>query len=127
MKQPPHLYALAFLALAVAGCGSSESKTTATNRSAATTSAASPPHALLGQYRRFVSKADIDRTQKKRSELGPNQEKPKPGAMLLFLEPSTLTTRDPGGKLVVQQDYSATSGGKLVIRGYQHPDVGAAC
>ena len=45
----------------------------------------------------------------------------------MFLEPGALTTRDPAAKFVVQQDYSATSGGKLVIRGYQHPEVGSFC
>jgi hypothetical protein len=114
------------LAVAAAGCGSSDGKKTpATQTSAAT--APSPPHALLGKYQRFVSKADIERTQKKRSELGPNQEKPKPAVMLLFLDPGTLTTRDPRATFVVQQDYTATSAGKLVIRGYQHPDVGSFC
>ena len=131
MKQSPYLTALAVLTLAAAGCGSSDGKKSSTAssapRQASATTPASPPPALLGKYRRFVSKADIDRTQKKRSELGPNQEKPKPGAMLLFLEPGTLTTRDPAAKVVVQQDYTASSGGKLVIRGYQHPDVGASC
>src|SRR5438876_7179221 len=101
MKQPPYLYAIAVLAVAAAGCGSSDSKKTATTRSTATqsaTGAASPPHALLGQYRRSVTKADIARTQKKRSELGPNQEKPKPSVTLMFLEPGALTTRDPAAK-----------------------------
>ena len=126
MKQPPYLYAIALLAVAAAGCGSSDSKKSAAPQASAAT-APSPPHALLGKYQRFVSKADIARTQKTRSELGPNQEKPKPGTTLMFLEPGTLTTRDPAGKFVVQQDYTATSAGKLVIRGYQHPDVGSFC
>jgi hypothetical protein len=127
MKQVPHLYVLSVVAITAAGCGSSDSKTPATNASNAPKTSTSAPPALLGQYQRFVSKADIERTEKKRSELGPNQEKPKPAVTLLFLEPGTLTTRDPKATFVVQQDYSATSGGKLVIRGYQHPDVGSFC
>jgi hypothetical protein len=127
MKQVQHLYVLAVVASTATGCGSSDSKTPATNGSNAAQTSRSAPPALLGQYQRFVSKADIERTQKKRSELGPNQEKPKPAVTLLFLEPGTLTTRDPKATFVVQQDYSATSDGKLVIRGYQHPDVGSFC
>ncbi len=85
------LIAVAALALAAPGCGSS--KKTAAKRVASTTSAAAVPQDLAGAYKRFVSQADIQRTQKKRSELGPNQSKPKPEMTLLFIEPWHLTTR----------------------------------
>jgi hypothetical protein len=116
------------IAVAAAGCGSSDDsadKGATTTRPAAATTPA--PSELSGQYARFVSKADIERTQKSRSELGPNQEKPKPEQALLTFEPKAMTTRDPKATFVVQQDYSATPDGKLVIRGYQHPEVGAFC
>jgi hypothetical protein len=117
--------AVAALALAAGGCGSD--KQAAAKPAASTTSAASPPQDLAGAYKRFVSKADIDRTQKERSELGPNQDKPKPETALLFVEPGALTTRNDKASFVVQQDYAATEAGQLTIRGYQHPEEGAFC
>jgi hypothetical protein len=119
--------AIAAAALVTAGCGSSDdSKKTAvttTTQAAAT----SPPQALAGSYERDVTRADIERTQKKRSELGPKQEKPKPEHALLFIEPAGITERDPKATFVVQQDYTATAEGKLTIHGYQHPEEGAYC
>jgi hypothetical protein len=116
----------AAIALAATGCGSANKAATATNASS-TTAATSTPHELLAQWTRFVSKADIARTEKKRSELGPNQEAPKPSTALMTFEPKALTTRDPRATFVVQQDYQATPDGKLAILGYQHPEVGAFC
>lgn len=120
--------AAAVLALAAAGCGSDDksSDQAATASTAASTTGGGVPAGLAGSYTRSVTNADIARTQKKRSELGPNQEKPKPETALLFVEPGTLTVRNPKATFVVQQDYSA-SAGKLTIRGYQHPEVGAFC
>jgi hypothetical protein len=121
--------AVAALALVAVGCGSDDKKsdqTAATNTTAASTTGAALPPGLAGSYARSVTKADIDRTQKARSELGPNEEKPKPQAALLFVEPGTLTVRNPKATFVVQQDYAA-SAGKLTIKGYQHPEVGAFC
>jgi hypothetical protein len=125
-----HVLPVAVTALAVAasGCGSGDdAKTTAASSTAAQVKPAATPQELLGTYSRAVSKADIERTTKKRSELGPDQEKPKPGVSVLFVEPAALTVRDPKATFVVQQDYSATGAGKLAIRGYQHPDRGSFC
>jgi hypothetical protein len=122
--------AAAAVALTAAGCGSSGGST---NERAATTNArntaasTSTPRELLGQWTRRVTRADIARTQKKRSELGPNQEKPKPQTALLTFDAKALTTRDPKATFVVQHDYRATPDGKLAILGYQHPDIGAFC
>src|SRR3954468_4121041 len=116
------------ITVAAAGCGSSsDSADKATTTTKPVSATASPPKELLAQWTRFVSKADIERTQKNRSELGPNQEKPKPQTALMTFEPKTLTTRDPKASFVVQHDYKATPDGKLVILGYQHPEVGAFC
>jgi hypothetical protein len=120
----------AALAIVVAGCGSHDDKsaTASTPRtSAAQPKTAGLPQALAGSYTRFVNKADIERTQAKRSEVGPNQSKPKPERSLLFFEAGGMSVRTPKGDFLVQQDYSATDGGQLVIRGYQHPEVGAFC
>jgi hypothetical protein len=117
---------VAAIALAAAGCGTAKKEAAATNASS-TTVATSTPQELLAQWTRFVSKSDIARTKKKRSELGPNQDTPKPQTALMTFEPKALTTRDPRATFVVQQDYKATSDGKLVILGYQHPDVGSFC
>jgi hypothetical protein len=123
--------AVAALAIAPAGCGSDDDSATATTTTTAA-AAAQPkqsglPSELAGGYTRFMNKADIERTQAKRSEVGPNQEKPKPERYLLFFEPTGTTTRNEKADFVVQQDYSATDDGQLVIRGYQHPEVGAFC
>ena len=120
------------LALVAAGCGSddktSDQPAASSTTAASTTAAAGTalPPGLAGSFQRAVTTADIDRTQKKRSEIGPNQEKPKPEGALLFVEPGTLTVRNSKATFVVQQDYSA-SAGRLTIRGYQHPEVGAFC
>jgi hypothetical protein len=122
----------AALALVAAGCGSSSDAedsgaATASTTTTAASQSSSLPAQLAGSYTRSVTEADIDRTQKKRSEAGPNQEKPKPSRVLLFLEPTGMTARTPKADFVVQQDYSATDGGQLVIQGYQHPEEGAFC
>jgi hypothetical protein len=119
----------ALIALTAAGCGSGgePSKTAAASTATTTASSISTPRDLLAQWTRVVSKADIDRTQKKRSELGPDQEKPKPERALLTFEPKALTTRNPSATFVVQHDYKATPDGKLALLGYQHPEVGAFC
>jgi hypothetical protein len=122
----------AALTLVVAGCGSGDDpKDSGAATAAATTTSTSQasglPSQLAGSYTRSVSKADIERTQAKRSEAGPNQEKPKPERALLFFEPKAMTTRNPSADFVVQQDYSASPDGKLVIRGYQNPEAGAFC
>ncbi|MEA2386129.1 MAG: hypothetical protein QOJ22_303 [Thermoleophilaceae bacterium] len=63
--------AVAALAIAAGGCGSSGDprKTETVKPASSTTGAGALPQELLGSYERFVSKADIERTQKKRSEL----------------------------------------------------------
>ncbi len=122
--------AVAALAVLPAGCGSNDDEGAAASTTTTAAAKATPaglPQELAGSYGRFVSKADIERTQSKRSEVGPSQEKPKPEAALLFLEPSAMTVRNPKADFVVQHDYSATGDGRLVIRGYQHPEAGAFC
>jgi hypothetical protein len=124
--------AAAALAIVAAGCGSNGSKkdtgaATAASTKTGTSQPSTLPPGLAGSYTRFVSKADIKRTKAKRSEVGPNQSAPKPERFLLFFDPSAMTARTPSGDYVVQHDYSASTDGQLVIRGYQHPDVGAFC
>jgi hypothetical protein len=123
--------AVAALAVVPAGCGSGDSKdssaATAATKPAGTTQPSSLPAQLAGGYTRYVSRADIERTQKKRSEVGRNQTKPKPERYLLFFEAGGVTVRTPKADFVVPEDYSATDDGRLVIRGYQHPEAGAFC
>src|SRR3954465_15253277 len=99
--------AVAALAVVPAGCGSDDASATANT----TTTAAQPkqsglPSELAGGYTRFVSKSDIARTQAKRSEVGSNQEKPKPERSLLFFESTGMTARNEKADFVVKQDYS---------------------
>lgn len=123
---------VAIIALAASGCGSGDdsknSSTAGSATNASSQSQAKPPQELLGIYTRSVTKADIERTQKKRSELGPNQEKPKPGPAAMGIGADGINMsfpNDPGFQ--IDQDYAATSDGKLVIRGYQRPEAGSFC
>jgi hypothetical protein len=125
--------AVAAVALAASGCGSGDDSKKSSAGAPATTAGSTPnqpkpPQELLGIYTRSVTKADIERTQKKRSELGPNQEKPKPGPAAMGLGAQGLNMsfpKDPGYQ--IDQDYTATSDGRLAIRGYQHPESGSFC
>ena len=115
----------ATLALVAAGCGSDDEKQASTAPPAPTTAA--PPQELAGGWTRQVTKADIERTQKTRSELGPHQEKPKPDRSVIAFDQGTLkATFASDAGYEVDQDYTA-SAGKLEIRGYQHPERGAFC
>jgi hypothetical protein len=128
MSRIPHtlLVAAASVAL-VAGCGSDHKSATP----ASTSAAAKPGTAsLYGTYERDVTKADIERTDKARSEAGPHQEKPKPDHVVLTIaegDPQgTITTTGSDG-FAVAMDMDATSGGKLDLSTYVDPNKGAFC
>jgi hypothetical protein len=116
-------------ALLAPGCGSSGAAEPDASQPAASPSVATvgAPHGFLGTYERTVSPADIARTAKFRHE-GPGQEPPSPGRARLIITRSSVTfvvlTEPP---LSIQEDYSATADGRLVINGYTHPDVGSFC
>jgi hypothetical protein len=115
---------LAPLALA-AGCGSDHT-------AAMSTAAAAKPGtaSLYGTYERDVTKADIERTDKARSEVGPNEEKPKPDHFVL-----TIAEGDPQGTITaagsdgfsVAMDMDATASGKLDLSTYVDPAKGVFC
>ena len=115
--------------LAVAGCGSSSdtssSKASASSSPPATTSA-KPAAPFAGTYVRKVTQADIARTEKIRDEAGPNQERPKPSRATMSVTADGLAFTSTGAPRIAL-DYSATPDGKLEIRGYQAPQVGAFC
>ena len=73
-----------------------------------------------------LTSADIERTDRFRKE-GPNQDKPKPGALELTLTNGTLKMSDRQGKVTILQDFSATSDGALRIGAYQRPEEGSFC
>jgi hypothetical protein len=109
--------ALAPLALA-AGCGSDHKSATPASIAAG----AKPGTAsLYGTYERDVTKADIERTDKTRSEVGPNQEKPKPDHAVLTIAQGyprgTITASGTDG-FATSMDFDATSSGKLVLSTY---------
>jgi hypothetical protein len=104
----------------LAGCGSSDEEAAAPAR---TTSAP----ALSGSFEREMTKADIARTDARRDESGPGQEKPEPGPLELTLEDGTLAMTDVGAGFTIRQDFSATSDGELRLGAYQAPDQGAFC
>jgi len=114
------------LALA-AGCGSDHTSAT----SASTAAAAKPGTAsLYGTYERDVTKADIERTDKTRSEAGPNQEKPKPDHSVLTIaqgDPQSTITATGSDGFTVAMDMDATASGKLDLPTYVDPGKGAFC
>jgi hypothetical protein len=117
---------LAPLAL-VAGCGSGHKSATP----ASTAAAARPGTAsLYGTYERAVTKADIERTDKIRSEVGPNQEKPKPDHVVLTIaegDPQGTITATGSDGLVVTMDMDPSASGKLDLSTYVDPGKGAFC
>jgi hypothetical protein len=128
MSRTPHtlLVAAASVAL-VAGCGSDHKSATP----ASTSAAAKPGTAsLYGTYERDVTKADIERTDKARSEAGPNQEKPKPDHVVLTIaegDPQGTITATGSDGFAIAMDMNATSGGKLDLPTYVDPGKGAFC
>jgi hypothetical protein len=111
----------------VAGCGSDHTSATA----ASTAGAAKPGTAsLYGTYERDVTKADIQRTDKFRSESGPNQEKPKPDHVVLTIaegDPQSTITATGSDGFAAAMDMTATASGKLDLSTYVDPGKGAFC
>jgi hypothetical protein len=120
------LATIAFLA----GCGSNQhttSPTTPAADSAATATQAAPP-SLLGTYERTVTRANIKRTARIRNE-GPGQNPPSPGPARLVITKTAMTFVDPTAQppFSIEEDITATPGGRLAIDGYVHPDKGSFC
>jgi hypothetical protein len=126
MSRTPIALSLASLLLA-AGCGSDHKSATA----ASTKEAAKPGTAsLYGTYERDVTRADIERTDKVRSEAGPNQDKPKPDHVVLTIaegDPQGTITATGSDGLTVAMDMDASSSGKLDLSTYVDPSKGAFC
>jgi hypothetical protein len=108
----------------LAGCGSDDDDAAQTPQATATTTATAGP---VGEYRRTLTAADIERTDDIRQEAGPTQERPEPGPQALTLRGGTLKLVDLGAKLTVRQDFSATSDGAFRIGAYQRPEEGSFC
>ena len=124
MSRTPLTLIAAGVSLAlVAGCGSDAPKTPA--------GAAKPGTAsLYGTYERDVTKADIERTDKFRSELGPKQDKPKPHHVVITIaqgDPASTLSEISSDGTAVTMDISATSGGNLDLQNYVDPGKGAYC
>ncbi len=118
--------ALAAVALVV-GCGSGHKSAAP----ASTAAAAKPGTAsLYGTYERDVTKADIERTDKIRSEAGPNQEKPKPDHAVLTIaegDPQGTITVNGSDGFTVTMDMNATASGTLDLSTYVDPRKDAFC
>jgi hypothetical protein len=126
MSRTPHILLVAAASVAlVAGCGSDHKSAT----QASTSAAAKPGTAsLYGTYERDVTKADIERTDKARSEAGPNQEKPKPDHVVLTIaegDPQGTITATGSDGFAIAMDMNATSGGKLDLPTYVNPGKGS--
>jgi hypothetical protein len=110
-----------------AGCGSEHKSATP----ASTAAGARPGTAsLYGTYERDVTKADIERTDKVRSEAGPNQEKPKPDHAVLTIaqgDPQGTITATGSDGFATSMDIDVTSSGKLVLLTYVDPGKGTFC
>lgn len=117
------------LAALLAGCGSDDDDAGKTPQ--ATTATTTAMSSLVGEYRRTLTAADIERTddvrQEARQEAGRLQERPEPGPQALELRDGTLELVDLGAKLTVLQDFSATSDGAFRIGAYQRPEEGSFC
>jgi hypothetical protein len=116
---------LAPLAL-ISGCGSDHKSATAPPAGAAKPGTAS----LYGTYERDVTKADIERTDKIRSEAGPNQEKPKPDHVVLTIaegDPQSTITATGSDGFAIAMDMDASASGKLDLSTYVGPNKGAFC
>ena len=112
------------LAALLAGCGSDDGDAGNSPQATATTAATSD---LVGEYRRTLTAADVERTDGVRQEAGPNQERPEPGPLALELRDGTLEFVDLNAKVTVLQDFSATSDGAFRIGAYQRPEEGSFC
>jgi len=117
---------LAPLAL-ISGCGSDH-----TSAAAAPPAGAAKPGtaSLYGTYERDVTNADIERTDKFRSEAGPNQEKPKPDHFVLTIaegDPQSTITATGSDGFAVAMDMDASASGKLDLSTYVDPNKGAFC
>jgi outer membrane murein-binding lipoprotein Lpp len=113
------------LAALLAGCGSDDDD--AGSSPQATTATTTATSGLVGEYRRTLTAADVERTEDARLEAGPTQERPEPGPLALRLRDGTLELVDLGAKVTVLQDFSATSDGALRIGAYQRPEEGSFC
>lgn len=113
---------LAGAALA-AGCGSGDERPTATTAGTLTTAAPD----LAGTYERKLTHGDIERTDDRRDESLPGQDKPRPGLLQLTLQEGTMTMTDAGAGVTILQDFSATSDGAFRIGAYQAPERGSFC
>ena len=119
----PWISALLAGAALTAGCGSDDERPTATTAGPLTTSAPN----LAGTYGRRLTHADIERTDARRDESLPGQDKPQPGPLQLTLDKGTLTMTDAGAGVTIRQDFSATSDGAFRIGAYQAPERGSFC
>jgi hypothetical protein len=130
MSRTPHTLLAIAVSLAslapVVGCGSDDKSATP----APTTAAAKPGTAsLYGTYERDVSQADIDRTDKIRSE-GPGQVKPKPDHVVLTIaegDPKGTITATGSDGFAIAMDIDASASGKLDLPTYVDPRKGAFC
>ncbi|MBA3261076.1 MAG: hypothetical protein H0T69_01090 [Thermoleophilaceae bacterium] len=125
MRRSKMAVAAVALAALLAGCGSDDDD--AGNGPQGTTATTTATSGLMGEYRRTLTAADIERTDDVRQEAGPTQERPEPGPLALDLRDGTLEFVDLGAKLTVLQDFSATSDGALRIGAYQRPEEGSFC
>ena len=119
----PWVSALLVGAGLAAGCGSDDEQPTATKAVPLTTSAPN----LAGTYERRLTHHDIERTDDRRDESLPGQDKPHPGPLQLTLDKGTLTMTDAGAGVTIRQDFSATSDGALRVGAYQTPERGSFC
>jgi len=120
--------ALAGLLTSSCGSGQDTTPTASPPTTSAASGTAAVPRDLLGTYERTVTRADITRTTGFRHE-GPGQDVPSPGPARLVVARSSITfvVPTPLPPLSIEEDYTATANGHLIINGYAHPDVGSFC
>jgi hypothetical protein len=127
------LAAVLVVGVVLAGCGSDDDDDETTGAATTTQTQAADddalPDELLGTFTRNTTQADIERTAKYRSELGPNQETPLPGPRRIVISGNRLRMISPEEKppFVVDQEIKATDDGELRFVVYLNPEEGAFC
>jgi hypothetical protein len=112
-------------ALLAGGCGSSAGNHTASSSGSTT----APPKAPYGVYARTVTRQDIARTARRRSEYGPSQSTPPTGRYRLVIArgaaQDVIKVTDPKG-FMIDMDTNVAQGA-LTLTSYVDPNRASFC
>lgn len=116
-------------ALIAGGCGGSSTNDKASSSGSTGASAATAPKAPYGVYVRTVTKRDLARTAKDRTEYGPNQSTPPTGRYRLVIAKGAaqdvIKVTDPKG-FMIDMDMNVVPG-TLRMTSYVDPSRASFC